>query len=743
MKSELNPEVQSTPEQDVQKVPQFIFGIVCVLVIGVVVWFADPRSSFEPNAEARDSPYNLLVRAFGAGHLYLDKPVPTGLAKLADPYDPALNAPYLPGVVDLSYYHTRFYLYFGITPVLLYGPYAALTGHYLSDRAAVIIFFSMGFLAFAGLVRGIWRRYLAGANIWLAGAGVFALGLAIALTFWCNTNEAARTCGFAFIMLALGGIWRAMHEPGRRILWLSLSSLAYGLAIGARPSLLFGAVILLIPVAWDWRQLSVSEVSRMFAAAVGPLLLVGLGLMLYNDRRFGSPFEFGWHYQLLDYRATTTQQFSLHYLWSNVRYYFLAPVQWTSHFPFLQSIPIPSRPSGYFSQAPDPQGGILINYPLVLLALAVPFAWRGRPMRETMGLRWFVGAVFLLFVICAVTLCLFFAAGKSYELDFLPSLLLLSVIGFLGLERALAHLPMWRRMARVGWCLLLVYAVGFNLLLNIESHSEAMCLRGNAALADGRFDDAGVQFQKALALWPDSASALDGLGSALLKQGNLDEAIAQYQKALEIKPDFAEAHNNLGYCFLQKGQVDDAITQYQKAVELRPDSAEFHNVLGNALFQKGQIDPAITQYQAALALKSDFAETYYNLGYCYFQKGQVDDAIAQYQKAVELRPESGTYQNALASALFQKGQIIQAIIHYQKALEIKPDFAEARYNLGYCFLQTGRTDDAIAQFQKAIEAQPDFPQAYDRLGDAFERKGMAAEAKAARQKAAELALPPK
>ena len=35
-------------------------------------------------------------------------------------------------------------------------------------------------------------------------------------------------------------------------------------------------------------------------------MLIGLGLMFYNARRFDSPFEFGWHYQLNgDYRPTT------------------------------------------------------------------------------------------------------------------------------------------------------------------------------------------------------------------------------------------------------------------------------------------------------------------------------------------------------------------------------------------------------------------------------------------------------
>ena len=40
----------------------------------------------------------------------------------------------------------------------------------------------------------------------------------------------------ALTMLALGAVWCALHEPARQGRWLAAASLAYGLAVGARPS---------------------------------------------------------------------------------------------------------------------------------------------------------------------------------------------------------------------------------------------------------------------------------------------------------------------------------------------------------------------------------------------------------------------------------------------------------------------------------------------------------------------------
>jgi tetratricopeptide (TPR) repeat protein len=612
----------SAPKGDNQWMCHAIFGMVCALVIGIFAWSAEPGFLELTSPHAKDTCYNLLVQGFRAGQLNVKREAPPGLTQLADPYDPAINASYVRDrrylSFEMSYYKEKLYLYFGVTPALvLFWPYVALTGHYLPDKDAVVIFFALGFLVAAGLLRAVWRRYFPEVSVWVATVGILALGLAtgtLEILSRCDVWEVAIGCGFAFTMLALAAIWCALHEPKRQVLWLLMASLAYGLAIGSRPSLLFGGIILLMPVAQAWRAAtepsSRRRVGLLLASAVGPVMLIGLGLMLYNTLRFDSPFEFGWHYLLNGgYRPTTAQQFSLHYLWFNFRFYFLEPMRWilepmpwSGHFPFfLQAVPLSPLPSGYYGTG-EPYSGILSNYPLVWLALAAPLAWRGRPVEVVSVLRWFVAAVFLLFVICALTICLFFAASSRYELDFLPALMLLAVIGVLGLERALVGSPVWRRIARRGWCLLLAYSVVFNILASVKAHAVANYLVGNSVLRQGRVDEALEHFQKALALQPKSATFHNDLGSALFRKGNMDKAIIQYQKALEIKPDFAEAHYNLGCSLFQIGRLDEAVTHFQRALEIKPNYAT-HCYLGDILLQKGEADEAIVHYRKAIELR--------------------------------------------------------------------------------------------------------------------------------------------
>jgi hypothetical protein len=217
------------------------FGIACALVIGIYVWSAEPGFHDVASPRAEDCYYNLLVQGFREGQLNLKRDAPPDLASLANPYDPAVNKPYLweSGHIchDMSYYHGKLYLYFGVAPALtLFWPYTALTGHYLRDRDAVVIFLAFGFLIIAGLMHAIWRRYFTGVSLWVIVSGFVVIGLAagtLELLSSCDVYESAISCGFAFTMLALAGIWKALHEPTRNTRWLLLASFAYGMAIAS------------------------------------------------------------------------------------------------------------------------------------------------------------------------------------------------------------------------------------------------------------------------------------------------------------------------------------------------------------------------------------------------------------------------------------------------------------------------------------------------------------------------------
>jgi len=715
---------------DTMKNAWISLATVCALVLGVYAYMAqsppwEPWESLSPNAT--NTYYNLLVQGFRAGQLNLKKDVPPGFMNLANPYDPTANTLYRDPpyrMHDLSYYKGNLFLYFGVTPALvLFWPFAALTGRYLLHRQAVTIFCAIGFLASVGSLGAVWRRYFAEVSIGVVMACTLALGLATGapvLLSWAGVYEVPISCGYAFTMLALAAIWYALLEPERRGRWLATASVAYGLAVGSRPSLLFGAVILLVPLLQSWRERR--KIGAQLVAAMIPISLIGMALMVYNARRFGSPVEFGMHYQLGGKPLITQQLFSLRYLWFNFRVFFLEPARWTTRFPFVHDIAVPPLPPGHWEVGGP--FGVLTNIPLVWLALAAPLAWRNRPTDAASILHSFVMAVALLVGIDALTLGLFCSAMFRYEMDFLPALLLLAAVGILGLERSLANRStVWRWTVRGGWGLLLAFSVAFNLLASVDHYTDAQNTLGSDLFKAGKATEAIKHYQRAVRLRPDYAEAHYNLGVAFAQLGRIPEAIDQYQQALRLKPDYAQAHNNLGTVLERIGRLQEAIGHYQQALRFEIDSAGTHNNLGNAQMQSGNMPEAIKEYEQALRLKPDDVETYDNLGTTLMQSGDLPGAISNYEQALRLKPDYAQAHYNLGVAYVQLGRMPDAIDQWRQTLRLKPEHAEAHNNLGAALGQAGKLQEAIEECEHALRINPNYVQAHYNLASILERAG--------------------
>jgi len=583
-----------------------ILGAACLLVVGIYMYTARSGCGLASSLDPATSYYNLLVQAFRAGQLNLKIDVPPELAQLPDPYDPAANSRF--PVHDMSYYKGKLYLYFGPIPaIVLFWPYVALTGQYLAHKYAAAIFCALGFLASFGILWGLWRRYFAEVSVITVAACALTLGLATggpAMLSRPEVYEVAISCGYMLTMLALASLWCALHRTTRRFLWLAGASLAYGLAVATRPSLLFGAVILLVPVVQALRRRQ--QIWLSLAAAIGPIALVGLGLMLYNALRFDDPFEFGQRYQLASYRALEQKFFGFSYLWFNFRVYFLQPARWTTRFPFVYEIALPAMPAGhYFVENPF---GVLTNMPVTWLALAAPLALRGRLAEARSGLGSFLWAAALLFGTAAFVLCTFRGACLRYEVEFLPALLLLATTGILALERMLADRCLWRWAARWVFGVFIGFSIIFNLLASVAACAEAHNDLGGDLARLGKMPAAMAQWEQALRIRPDYAGVYLSLGNALLDAGKVNEAKTRYEQALYFRPHYAEAHNNLGVALMRLGRVPEAIAHFREALRINPDFVEAHFSLGSALEQSGKINEAARQYEQALRLRPDFAE---------------------------------------------------------------------------------------------------------------------------------------
>jgi len=90
----------------------------------------------------------------------------------------------------------------------------------------------------------------------------------------------------------------------------------------------------------------------------------------------------------------------------------------------------------------------------------------------------------------------------------------------------------------------------------------------------------------------NEASELLKLGDACLLNGSSKLAIENYQKVIAIDPESTVAYYNLGIAYGMNRNNDMAIKCFQKVIELNSKFAEAYYKLGEAYYNKGEFELA-------------------------------------------------------------------------------------------------------------------------------------------------------
>ncbi len=347
--------------------------------------------------------YAELARAMAKGQLYLDETPPDWLQNMDDPYDKGARdelqketgEEYL---FDVAYHDGKYYVYFGVVPVLLfYLPCYLTTGADFPTAIGVLIAVIMFVLGCSALLDRFARYHFKRVSL-----GLYLL-LQIPLVMCCGILYLLKFPTFYSLPIALAlafsvwglYLWMRGRASARPCGWYLGGSLCMAMVAGCRPQLLVISLVA-FPLFWrayiTKRKILTRRGAVEFACLIAPYLVVAAGIMLYNRARFGSFTDFGANYNLT-VNDMTKRGWNIGRLAPALFAYFLQPPTVTGVFPFLQAAQFDTT---YLGQTIKEVtfGGILICLPVLWV---LPFAKRILALRfRTRSTRTIAGVIIAL-----------------------------------------------------------------------------------------------------------------------------------------------------------------------------------------------------------------------------------------------------------------------------------------------------------------------------------------------------------
>ncbi len=246
------------------------------------------------------------------------------------------------------------------------------------------------------------------------------------------------------------------------------------------------------------------------------------------------------------------------------------------------------------------------------------------------------------------------------------------------------------------------------------------------------FQEAELQFRRAIEIVPDYAPAWAGLADADYGMSSIfvppNEAIPRArvaaEKALALDGSLAEAHTSLG---IIKVAYDwdwaRAEREFDGAIALSPSNSNAHLWRGKLLVMQGRFDDGIASIRQALDLDPLNSWVNASLGWHLYFARRYDEALAHLQKAIAIDPGYYVFQVFLGLVLEQKGDHAGAIAALEKAVAAdtnNDDLAQ----LAHAYGTAGRRQDAERTIAKLLERRKNgfvpagnLAYAYTGLGD--------------------------
>jgi len=252
---------------------------------------------------------------------------------------------------------------------------------------------------------------------------------------------------------------------------------------------------------------------------------------------------------------------------------------------------------------------------------------------------------------------------------------------------------------------------------------------GQAALNQGRIEEAERDFRRVLALNPQAGGAYANLGVVYMRRKQWPEALEMLRKAEHLMPHEAGIRLNIGLAYYRQNEFLKAIPPFESVVRDQPDALQPRHLLGLCYFFSERWADAANTLEPLWTQESGQLSYLYVLSIAAHRAGrkELDEkATLQLVKAGEGSPEFHLF---MGKAHLNLEQYDLALADLQAAAEANPTLTFVHFNLGLTYLKKQDYEHARDEFLKDAAVEPDLALNYDELGAVYSLLQQDAEAR--------------
>lgn len=175
----------------------------------------------------------------------------------------------------------------------------------------------------------------------------------------------------------------------------------------------------------------------------------------------------------------------------------------------------------------------------------------------------------------------------------------------------------------------------------------------------------------------------------------------EFQKAIELNPNYATAHQYYSEFLAFRGRTEESLAQIKEAHDLDPMSLIINTTLGYPYLCARQCDRALEEFRKAREMDPNFFLAIFYTARCYELESLHDQAIAEYQRAVSLSKGSSLALAGLGHAYARSGSKDQARGILRELTAMSTRRYVSPYLIGTVYAGLGENDQAFQWLEKA------------------------------------------